>query len=54
MIITYKYYSHCNYFNKLLCNISENLRSVRCSCELGCSNTVYEVEKLAGNENQDM
>jgi len=41
-------------FKKLLYNISDKLWSVKCPCELGCSNTVYEVEKLAEDENENM
>ncbi|KRT86695.1 ion channel, partial [Oryctes borbonicus] len=44
-------YRHCT-FQELSC-ISGNLKSIlsieRCSCQLGCSNTVYEVEKLDDN-----
>lgn len=44
-------FKHCH-LEDLQC-ISDHLEEIRttdrCSCELGCSNTVYEVEKL--NEN---
>ncbi|PNF31312.1 hypothetical protein B7P43_G11545 [Cryptotermes secundus] len=32
----------------------DEIRLIKCPCELGCSNTVYEVDKLVGEENTDM
>ncbi|XP_069675742.1 pickpocket protein 19-like [Periplaneta americana] len=31
----------------------DKLKAASCPCELGCSNTVYEVEKLVGDNNQN-
>lgn len=46
-------FRHCR-INELAC-VADHLKEIvsvdKCTCELGCSNTVYEVEKL--NENGD-
>jgi len=37
---------------QLLYMVSDKLKSETCHCELGCSNTVYEVEKLEGDDTE--
>lgn len=42
-------FRHCR-LSELRCiaeNLDEIIATDKCSCELGCSNTVYEVEKLS-------